>query len=93
LLLSYDEVDVFFQVGFQVFLVEVKSRKSNVFDLQRGIYQCVKYRAVFEAQCVKVMPDARVTSILVTEVDPPSWIKALAIAPFSPFAGAPAHLP
>ena len=30
--------------------IEVKSRDSNWNDLRRGIYQCIKYRAVLHAQ-------------------------------------------
>lgn len=78
-LLSYDEIDVFFQVGFRAFLVEVKSKRSNVYDFERGVYQCIKYRAVFLAQCKKVMPDVEVTAILVVEETPPPNIKALAV--------------
>ncbi len=77
-LLSYDEVDVFFQVGLRVFLIEVKSIRSNTADLVRGVYQCIKYRAVFMAQCKIVMPSVEVTAILVTEESPSQEIISLA---------------
>jgi hypothetical protein len=49
-LLSTDEIDVLFvSVGKQI-AVEVKSKRSNLSDIERGIFQCVKYRALLEAQ-------------------------------------------
>lgn len=77
-MLSGDEVDVFFQSGLDSFLVEVKSKRSNDADLERGVYQCIKYRAVFLAQCRTMMPDLKVLPVLVIEVPPPPKIKALA---------------
>jgi hypothetical protein len=49
-LLSGDTIDVLFSDGNDHVVVEVKSCRSNDADLQRGIYQCVKYRAVKEAE-------------------------------------------
>jgi hypothetical protein len=49
-LLSGDTIDVLFSDGNDYVAVEVKSCRSNNEDLQRGIYQCVKYRAVKEAE-------------------------------------------
>lgn len=77
-LLSFDEVDVFFQRGRKAFVVEVKSRISNAADHERGVYQCIKYRAVFRAQCKKVMPDVDVSAVLVIEETPTPDLKALA---------------
>ena len=34
----------------EIITIEVKSRDSNWADLRRGVYQCVQYRAVMEAQ-------------------------------------------
>ena len=49
-LLSTDEIDVLFvSVGRQL-AVEVKSKRSNLADIERGIFQCVKYRALLQAQ-------------------------------------------
>src|ERR1039457_7289023 len=42
------------------------------------VYQCFKYRAVFLAQCKRVMPDVVATAILVVEALPPGDIKVLA---------------
>lgn len=47
---SGDCVDVFFQNGDDWLAIEVKSRLSPVADIVRGMFQCVKYRAVIEAQ-------------------------------------------
>ena len=49
-LLSGDTIDVLFSDGNDYVAVEVKSCRSNDDDLRRGIYQCVKYRAVKEAE-------------------------------------------
>ena len=66
---SGDEVDVLFRCRGTFYAVEVKSRRSNDADFYRGIYQCVKYRAVKAAQhapfAVEVIP------VLVTETKMP----------------------
>jgi len=49
-LLSGDVIDVFFRGADAWTGVEVKSIKSPDDDLERGIYQVVKYRAVLKAQ-------------------------------------------
>ncbi len=64
-LLSGDIVDVMFSDGKSFYPVEVKSIISTDDDLRRGLYQCVKYRAVQKAQEKPVK--AVVTPILVTE--------------------------
>ena len=67
-LLSGDRVDVVYRTKSQVITIEVKSRDSNWSDLQRGIYQCVKYRAVMEAQEKEEKSGRRVRALLVTEI-------------------------
>lgn len=47
---SGDRLDVLFHARGRMFAVEVKSRISNDVDLTRGLFQCVKYRAVMEAE-------------------------------------------
>ena len=64
-LLSGDRVDVVYYAPKQTLAVEVKSRDSNEADIERGIYQCVKYEAVLRAQDPRTDPDIR--SLLVTE--------------------------
>lgn len=78
MLLSGDEVDVFFETRDAAYLVEVKSVRSNERDFERGVYQCVKYRAVFQAQRANLTPDLEIHSILALEEKPPQRIKALA---------------
>jgi hypothetical protein len=75
---SGDEVDVYFAQDTRIHLVEVKSILSSDQDLRRGIYQCIKYRAVYQAQCKGVTPDITIVATLVMEREPPSFIKALA---------------
>ena len=70
---SADIVDVMFTDGAQFAVVEVKSCRSGDGDLKRGIYQCVKYRAVKEAQEQPVNTSVR--AILVTERDLPNKLK------------------
>ncbi len=78
MLLSGDEVDVFFETRDAAYLVEVKSVRSNERDFERGVYQCVKYRAVFEAQRASLTPNLRIQAILALEEKPPQSIKTLA---------------
>jgi len=47
---SGDKLDVLFHARSQMLAVEVKSHISNDVDLERGLFQCVKYRAVMEAE-------------------------------------------
>lgn len=74
-LLSGDRVDVVYVVGNEVLAIEVKSRDSNRNDLVRGLYQCVKYRAVLRAQERK---GRTVHSLLVTESELPLDLVSLA---------------
>lgn len=50
LLPSGDKIDVLFNAQKRLVAVEVKSNISNDVDLARGLFQCVKYRAVMEAE-------------------------------------------
>jgi len=77
-LLSGDEVDVRFIDETRTVVVEVKSIISGYNDLRRGIYQCVKYRAVMDAQLEGVSGKYVVSAILVTENELPGDLKALA---------------
>jgi len=77
-LLSGDEVDVYFETGNRIDLVEVKSIRSNWNDLRRGVYQCIKYRAVFIAQRQAVTPDMQVIATLMLEKQAPADIRDLA---------------
>lgn len=59
---SWDEIDVWFMMPSEQLAVEVKSRRSSEVDIQRGLFQCVKYRAVLQAQMevLKAEPEIRV---------------------------------
>ncbi len=63
---SGDSLDVLFLKGDCWTAAEVKSKKSLHADILRGMFQCVKYRAVIEAfQAVQNLPQsARVILIL-----------------------------
>jgi hypothetical protein len=78
LLLSGDEVDVYFESENRVDLVEVKSTRSQWNDVRRGIYQCIKYRAVFLAQRRFLMPGLQVAATLVVENEVPRDLQDLA---------------
>lgn len=68
-LLSGDEIDVVFRCGDTFYVIEVKSRRSNDVDFRRGVYQCVKYRAVRLAEQLPTRP--KVVAMLVTEAQLP----------------------
>ena len=55
-LLSGDRVDVVLAAKDGTVAIEVKSRDSDRNDLERGVYQCVKYRAVLAAQDIRRKP-------------------------------------
>ncbi|EME67986.1 hypothetical protein H261_20754 [Paramagnetospirillum caucaseum] len=75
-LYSGDRVDVVYFAPNATVGIEVKSKDSNWFDLQRGVYQCVKYRAVLAAQDGRESPNIQV--FLVTETELDSDLQALA---------------
>lgn len=72
---SGDRVDVVYKCADRTVLLEVKSRISNEFDLKRGVYQCIKYRAVRAAMDVR--EDPTIDTYLVTELGLPGEIAAL----------------
>jgi len=74
-LYSGDRVDVIYYCEDRTVVLEVKSRISNEIDLRRGVYQCVKYRAVKAAMDVRNEPV--VDAFLVTETEVSGEIKAL----------------
>ena len=74
-LLSGDRVDVVCFSESELVVVEVKSRDSNWQDLRRGVYQCVKYRAVL---CAQEASQREVRCVLVTESQFPTDLAHLA---------------
>ena len=75
-LLSGDRIDVLFTRGEEFAVIEVKSCLSSDDDLQRGIYQCVKYREVIRATRLPV--EVNVLTVLVAERELPAELAARA---------------
>ena len=65
MLASADRVDAVYYCDDRIVVLEAKSRDSNDADFRRGVFQCVKYRAVQTAMDVR--QDGYVEAILVTE--------------------------
>lgn len=72
---SGDRVDVVYHLKNKTVVLEVKSRISNDIDLRRGVFQCIKYRAVKAAMDLR--GEEAVQAALVTESDLPGEISAL----------------
>jgi hypothetical protein len=64
---SGDRLDVFFMHGLKYIAVEVKSALSTVQDITRGLFQCVKYCALLEAQQVSKGVPQSARAVLVLE--------------------------
>ncbi len=74
---SGDVLDVFFRHGQDSIAVEVKSALSSEADIVRGMFQCVKYRAVLEAQQAADGLPQSARAILALEGKLPSKFRAL----------------
>jgi hypothetical protein len=72
---SGDRVDVVYKLANRIVVLEVKSRISDVVDLRRGVFQCVKYRSV--RQAMDVRDGANVEAYLITETPLPGEISML----------------
>ncbi|MCR5890396.1 hypothetical protein LRS06_21955 [Hymenobacter sp. J193] len=72
LLLSADRLDVMFEHGAQRVAVEVKSDLSDRADVLRGLYQCIKYRALLDAEQVAqgLVPNSRAVLVLQGQLTP-----------------------
>jgi hypothetical protein len=64
---SGDSVDVMFVWRNELIAVEVKSEISNICDINRGLYQCVKYQTVSEAMLGIQGKPKNVRTLLVLE--------------------------
>lgn len=75
---SADKADIVFKNIHKYTAVEVKSIKSNDNDLNRGIFQCIKYQALLRAEqkALLIPPTAR--AILITERRLPISLQNLA---------------
>jgi len=72
---SGDFIDVLLGTGTEIVGVEVKSKRSGVDDLERGIFQCVKYKAVLEAESILSSSNASVSCVLVIESELPQRLR------------------
>lgn len=75
-LLSGDRVDVILRGPQETVCIEVKSHISNFADLERGLYQCIKYRAVAAAMDARKTDPVR--AILVTQTELPGHLRDFA---------------
>lgn len=67
ILLSGDRVDVYFECSNNThYAVEVKPRSSDEADIRRGIFQCIKYKAVMDAERVCRFDNYENVAILIT---------------------------
>ncbi len=64
---SGDKIDVVFELPSSFIGVEVKSRRSGNDDLERGLYQCIKYTSVLEAENKVNKNNATASCVLVIE--------------------------
>lgn len=64
---SGDKIDVVFEEEGLIIGVEVKSRRSGNDDLERGLFQCIKYSAVLKAEEIVNKRNRVCKSILVIE--------------------------
>jgi len=64
---SGDQVDVVFETKKEIIAVEVKSWRSGYDDIERGLFQNVKYKSVLEAEMKILDTHKTVKSILVLE--------------------------
>ncbi len=69
---SGDSIDVYFQNKKSWIGVEVKSSISGEADLTRGLFQCIKYKAVMEAMQLSLGIKQNANSILALEGELPS---------------------
>ena len=72
---SADRVDVVYYDPDSTVAIEVKSSDSDDTDLRRGIFQCIKYRAVMEAMDIR--QDAQVDTVLVAQRPLPRDLRPL----------------
>jgi hypothetical protein len=74
---SGDSVDVYFSFASLRTAVEVKSRISDHADIARGLFQCVKYKAVLDACIAAENSDDSSDATLVLEDRLPDDLRAL----------------
>lgn len=75
---SGDRVDAMHETVDGLWLIEAKSRRSGEDDMERGVYQCIKYRAVAEAVRTDSPHAPPVHAVLLTENDLSHHVRDLA---------------
>ncbi len=88
---SADRVDVVYYGPDSTVAIEVKSLDSDDADLRRGIFQCIKYRAVMQAMDARSIP--KIVPFLVTQTCLPGDLDSLARQHNIRHFKAPEHLP
>ena len=78
LLPSADRIDLLFKNSRGVVGVEVKSIRSDDADLYRGIYQCIKYKYLIQAELLEDGKYPQAECILITQRPLPPELKELA---------------
>lgn len=74
---SGDCIDVFFDAGDEWVGVEVKPELSGPDDITRGLFQCVKYRAVLDAILAVEQKQVTARSVLVLGGELPARLRSL----------------
>lgn len=74
---SGDRLDVLFDNGKHRLAVEVKTSKCSEDELMRGVYQCVKYRAILRAEQLATRQTPNGEAVLVCPRAPGKTTKAL----------------
>jgi hypothetical protein len=78
LLSSGDRLDAFFSSADNQLAVEVKTADANDAEVQRGVFQCIKYRATLRAMQLANMDAPNAQAVLVLEHSPSDTVAALA---------------
>ena len=76
---SGDRLDVLFDNGRVQLAVEVKAADASNSEVQRGVYQCVKYRATLRAMQLAASMPPNAQAILVLGGKPPRDVVNLAV--------------
>lgn len=74
---SGDRPDAYFENGREYLAVEVKASHASDAELMRGVYQCVKYKAVLRAERIAQKRAPAVDAVLVSTRSPSHDTKAL----------------
>ncbi len=72
---SGDVLDVLFRVDHDWVAVEVRSAISTADDIARGVFQCVKYKAIIEAyQATLSIPQSARTVLVIEDALPANLV-------------------